>query len=336
MRKLLSLVLVALLMLVSVAALAEDNGVLVLYASTPEPYLTDMIKGYEAATGVKVELVSAGTSELYKRVLAEGDEPMCDVLRGGMMWGSYVPIADYLMEYDSPMNDALPADCQSILGSIYGFNYIGSCFMVNNAVLAELGVEVKGYQDLLQPELKGKITLPDPTLTSSGWEQVVNMLFAMGGGDTEEGWDYVRSLMENGVVLNSSSSGTHKSVADGEYAVALVCESMVTPYIEQGLDVSIVWMEEGVIMNSDGIAIVKNCPNPENAKAFIDYLLSREFQNKMLEATPQLRTVLPDLDVEMKLTPIEEITLIDCDYEYLSTNKDAMLDHMKDIMTDFM
>lgn len=338
MKKVFAFVLVLSLFLTSCAALAEDN-VLVLYASTPEPYLTDMIVGFEELTGIKVELVSAGTSELYKKVQAEADAPIADILRGGMMWGSYAAIDDFLMDYVSPLNDQLPDNCKCIYDSIYGFNYIGTVIMVNNAELAKLGVEVNGWADLLQPELKGKVTIPDPTQTSSGWEAVVAMLYAMGGGDTEEGWAFIRSIMENGAVMASGSGACHKSVADGEYAIGLVAESMATTYIAEGLDISIVWPEEGTIMNSDGIAAVKNCHHPENAKKFIDYLISDTYQNICLTRTPQLRPVLSDLDIELTLTPVEEITMLDIaqeDYEYLAGHKDDMLDAMKDIMTDFM
>ena len=338
MKKSLVLAIAAATVLCASAAMAEDGEVLNLYASTPEPYLTSMINGFEESTGIKVELVSGGTSELYKRVETEieNGDVECDILRGGMMWGSYVPIKDCLMEYESPYNENLPEDCQCIFGSIYGFNYVPSVIMVNTEKLEELGVEVKGYKDLLQPELNGMVTIPDPTQTSSGWEQVVNMLFAMGGGDTDEGWAYVNDLMANGLVINASSSATHKSVADGEYAVGLVAEGMATTYIAEGLPIEIVWPEEGCVMNSDGIAAVKGCPHPESAKAFIDYLISETYQNICLQDTPQLRPVLSDLDQELQLTPMEEIYKIDVDYEYLSSNKEQMLDHMKDIMTDYM
>lgn len=336
MKKIFSLVLVSLLLLMSFAAFAEDGEVLVLYASRTEPYLTNTVNQFTEATGIEVEVVSAGTAELQKRIEAEGDEPLGDVMLGGMMYGSYLPMDEYWMDYDSPLNDTLPADAQCIAGSIYGFSYVGSCLMINNAMLEELGIEVNGYQDLLQPELKGKIVMPDPTQTSSGWEQLVNILYAMGDGDPDAGWDFVRQLMENGMVLTSGSSASHKAVADGEYAVGLVCEAMVTTYIEEGMDIGLVWMEEGVIMNCDGIAAIKNCKHPESAKAFVDFLISEEYQNLLLAETPQVRPVLSDLDTELKLTPIDEINVISCDYDYISTNKDAILEQMKDIMTDYL
>ncbi len=43
----------------------------------------------------------------------------------------------------------------------------------------------------------------DPSTSSSASEHLINMLYAMGDGDPEKGWDYVRKFCENldGVLL---------------------------------------------------------------------------------------------------------------------------------------
>ena len=43
-------------------------------------------------------------------------------------------------------------------------------------------------------------------------------------------------------------------------------------------EVSVIYPEEGTVWLPTGTAIVKNCPHPENAKKFIDFLLSEECQ----------------------------------------------------------
>lgn len=73
---------------------------------------------------------------------------------------------------------------------------------------------------LLNPELKGKIVFADPQASSSSFEHLVNMLYAMGTDGQPNGWDYVREFckqLPNGCV--NSSSAVYKGVADGEYAV---------------------------------------------------------------------------------------------------------------------
>ena len=55
-------------------------------------------------------------------------------------------------------------------------------------MLKELGVEVNGYADLLQPELVGKIASADPASSSSAFCQLTNMLLAMGGYEDDAAW----------------------------------------------------------------------------------------------------------------------------------------------------
>ena len=95
--------------------------------------------------------------------------------------------------------------------------------MINTDLIGD--IEVNGYADLLNPELKGKIVFADPQASSSSFEHLVNMLYAMGTDGQPNGWDYVREFckqLPNGCV--NSSSAVYKGVADGEYAVGLTFE----------------------------------------------------------------------------------------------------------------
>ncbi len=70
------------------------------------------------------------------------------------------------------------------------YNSDGSCILVNTDLIGDIKIE--GYEDLLNPELKGKIAYPDPASSSSAFNQLTNMLVAMGGDyESQEGWDYV-------------------------------------------------------------------------------------------------------------------------------------------------
>lgn len=307
-----------------------EGGTLVLYASTPEDFLQVVTASFEAATGIKVEVVSAGTGELYKRIEAEGDNPLGDVMLGGMVSSGFAPNGGLWEPYVS-VNDAdLPAEFRNTTGNVTGFSLVPSALMLNNDLLD--GIQVAGYEDLLDPALKGKLVMPDPISTSSGWEQLVNILYAMGGGDTDEGWAYVDKLLANldGKVLQSSGA-VHKGVADGEYAVGLIAEAMADPYIQQGLNVSKVFMSEGVVVNLDGVAIIKGAKNMDSAKKFIDFLTSKEFQEEMASIALPRRPVRTDITVptDNGLTPTEDIKQLAVDYDYIAQHKTDMQEKFK-------
>ena len=113
--------------------------------------------------------------------------------------------------------------------------------MINTDLIGD--IEINGYADLLNPELKGKIVFADPQASSSSFEHLVNMLYAMGTDGQPNGWDYVREFckqLPNGCV--NSSSAVYKGVADGEYAVGLTFEQGAATYVSQG-NIKVVYME---------------------------------------------------------------------------------------------
>lgn len=89
-------------------------------------------------------------------------------------------------------------------------------------------MKIDGFEDLLNPELKGTIAFGDPVNSSSAFQSLLAMLYGMGkDGDplSDQAWDYVDQFIANldGKMCNSSSQ-VYKGVAEGEYVVGLTWE----------------------------------------------------------------------------------------------------------------
>src|SRR5699024_10583097 len=113
-----------------------------------------------------------------------------------------------------------------------------------------------GYEDLLDPALSGRILMADPTSSSSAWNNLSNIM-AVYGYDTDETWDYLRNLLENDLIIASSSSAPFASVADGEYAVGMTYEDGIAPLIESGADnIRLVYPEEGTSASAFSTAVI--------------------------------------------------------------------------------
>jgi iron(III) transport system ATP-binding protein len=61
----------------------HPTNVVTVYTSHESSTVNPIIKGYQAKNGIKVELVAAGTGELLKRIEAEKNNPLADVIWGG-------------------------------------------------------------------------------------------------------------------------------------------------------------------------------------------------------------------------------------------------------------
>ncbi|MBE6072879.1 MAG: extracellular solute-binding protein [Clostridium butyricum] len=302
---------------------------LIVYCPHPVEFIDPLVNEFESQTGVEVEVVTAGTGELLKRVESEGDNPLGDIFWGGSL-STLQPKVDLFEEYKSANEDAMVEDYKNKDGHITRFSVIPSVIMVNTNLIGDIKVE--GFQDLLNPELKGKIANADPSKSSSALEHLINQLYAMGNGNPDDGWDYVTELTKNldGKLL-SGSSAVYKGVADGEYTVGLTFEEAAVKYAKDGAPVKVIYPSEGTIAKADGVAIIKGAKNMDNAKKFIDFVTSKEAQT-VVATELNRRSVRNDV-VGEGLEPFENIKMITDDETWVNSNKQVMLDKYKDIIT---
>ena len=303
---------------------------LVVYCPHPLVFIEPIVKKFEATTGIQTEVVAAGTGELLKRIEAESSNPLGDVMWGGSK-STLEPSKKFVEVYHSPEEAAFFDEVKIPDGKLTSFTQIPSVIMVNTKLIGNIKIE--GYQDLLNPALKGKIAHADPSKSSSSFEHLINMLYAMGKGDPDKGWAYVTAFAKNldGKLL-SGSSAVYKGVADGEYTVGLTFEEGAATYVKSKAPVKIVYMSEGVISQSDGSAIIKGAKNMDNAKKFVDFLSSKDTQTLIVNQLNR-RSVRKDTPPGEGLVPMASIKLIKGNDEVVNKSKRLWLEKFKDIYT---
>ena len=225
MKKLITLLL-ALFMIVSFAGCASDapdageeggneetSNQLVIYTPNSDGLLNAVIPAFEEKTGITVELITAGTGDCLTRIESEKENPYADVLFGGMSVANYENNPDLWEEYVSPNDALLPEEYQNYKGAVSRYCLDGSAaLLINLDVFEELGLnpdDFTGYNDLLWPELNGRIAMGDPANSSSAWAELTNMLLVMGEEPYDDAaWTWVESFIGNlnGISIDSSSS----------------------------------------------------------------------------------------------------------------------------------
>ena len=78
--------------------------------------------------------------------------------------------------------------------------------------------------------------------------------------------------------------------------------------------VGFVYPKDGTSAVPDGVALVKGCPNEENAKLFIDFVTSKECQTEQSENWGR-RPVRSDMEVGEGMAKLEDIPLVDYDFD---------------------
>lgn len=206
------------------------------------------------------------------------------------------------------------------------------CLAVNPELRDELGIKIEGYEDLLQPELEGKIIIAAPDASSSGYRQLQTVLATMGDSfDDEKGWDYIKELIPQ-TFSTTSSKDVFNLVSNGEYVAGLSYESSVVAMINDGAPIECVYMKEGNTAMAGGAAIVKTAPNLEAAQAMMDLLSSAEFQDARAEVSAG-RGSNGNCDLK-GLPDSDTLGLVDLDYDYLAEHKDEMINKFTEMYAD--
>ena len=322
---------------------SESNSAtrtLVIYSPNSDTEINNIIPAFEEKTGIDVQLISAGTGECTTRLDAEKENPQADVMFGGVNLGVVTQYPDMFQKYISKNEENVDEAYRNTTGLFTNYMLSGSgCLILNNKLIEEMGLtgEINGYEDLLNPALKGKIAAGDPTKSSSAWAELTNMLLVMGDEPYDDkAWEYVEKYVAqlDGIEL-SSSSAIYKGVSEGEYVVGVSYEDPCVSLLASGDDVTVVYPEEGAVWLPAGSAIVNNCKNLEEAQEFIDFLISDECQS--IISTLTVRGTNSDIEIQNEfMKPLSEIKVVYEDIEKVAEHKSEWQTRYDTIRSDYL
>ncbi len=245
----------------------------------------------QAHPDIKMRTVASGTNEIVQRVKAERRRPL-----GDLVWGvgaeGLAANPDLYEMYQTSEEPAVDPEWVAVAkGEPWLPNNVVPTVLVYNTKLVPAAKAPQTWRDLADPRWKGKVAYAAPDKSGSAYTQLATMVAVF--GDNPAGWKTIEQIMDNAVILQSSSK-VPKGVADGEYEVGLSYENVVGVYVNGGAPVKIVYPADGTSVTPDGNALIKGGPHPENAKLFLDFLQSKAVQEE-LATKLSLRSVRTDV-----------------------------------------
>lgn len=249
--------------------------------ATSESY-KEMFDVFTEKTGVKIDFLSMSSGEVISRTKAEGGKPMADIWFGGGLDAFLEAKQDGLLEaYVSPESSDIPAEFKDEEGFWIGKGITIVGFLVNKDVIEEKGLEIpKTWEDLAKPEYKGEIIMSNPAISGTNYAVVNGLLQIMG---EEKGWDYFSKLNENIPYYGKRGNDPFLKTTEGEFAIGIVPVSKPVVDAKNEYNVEVVFPEDGIPWVPEGVAIFKNTGNLDGAKAFIDFMISKEGQELIAE-----------------------------------------------------
>jgi len=167
----------------------------------------------------------------------------------------------------------------------------------------------KTWADLAQPKYKGKLVMADPSFSSL-------LVTIVGTLAKEHGWQYFEKLRANDIMLVQGNQQVSDMIKRGERVIAVGADAAyVGESKKEGMPLSTLYQEDGSFIIPSPSSVVKGSPNPNAAKAFANFMLSKAVQ----ELFPQeyLYSARADIAGPPGYPLLSSIKMHAVDYDYI-------------------
>ena len=277
----------------------------------------------KAVPEVDIQWVRDSTGVITARILAEKAAPKADIVLGLAASSLLLFKKEGLLEPYQPAGvDKLKAQYKSADGSFTGMDAFLGVVCYNTVEGAKAGTTApKSYKDLLDPKFKGKLVMPHPASSGTGYLMVAAWLQGMG---ETEGWKFMDALHENMAVYTHSGSAPCVQAAKGERLAGLGFDMRGAKEKSNGAPIEVILPSEGAGWDMEASSLIKGSKNLAVAKKVMDWVASKpanELYSKYyaLVAHPEVNNLPPNYpgDAEAKMAKV--------DLEKMAVDREAIL-----------
>jgi iron(III) transport system substrate-binding protein len=124
-------------------------------------------------------------------------------------------------------------------------------------------------------------------------------------------WQYYEALDRNLSQVTKSGGAPGRMAASGETPIGIALAYEVEVAKKQGAPIDVIWPSDGVPWTFEGNGLVKGAKNPQNAKRFLDWAVSK---SAMASYAEWRGTGITRGDVQASGPKITDLKLIDLDF----------------------
>jgi iron(III) transport system substrate-binding protein len=242
----------------------------------------EQLEPYRAAfqaenPGITIDWVRDSTGVITARVLAEKANPRADIIWGLAVTSLLIFEDENLLQPYTPRGaeQLKPAFRDSRNPMVWtGMDAFLSVICYNTVEAKRRGLKAPStWQDLLNPAYKGRITMPNPASSGTGYLTIAAWLQMMG---EQKGWQFMDKLHENiGLYLHSGTAPCNRA-AQGEFAMAIAFDARGALLKQQGAPIEVIIPKEGAGWDMEATAIMRGTRNLAAAQRLADFSVSRK------------------------------------------------------------
>ncbi len=320
-----SVLLLAVIALVLAACSSDDDGTLTVYSGRSEELIAPLIDQFREETGIDVAVRYGGSPEIAATLLEEGDNSPADVVftQDPASIGS-VALEGMLAALPEDLLASVPERFSDREGRWVGVSGRARTVVYDTDRLdaADLPATEDGLTDSswagrvgIAPSNSSFLAFVAAKILLDGEEETLTWLEAMAGNEAP-------SFPNNSSIVGA--------VADGQLESGLVNHYYLLRRLVEQPDATAenYFFPEataGSLVMPAGVGILETSGSPDAARRFIEFLLSRSAQEYFAAETYEYPLV-PGVDADPLLPPIDTITTPDIDLSELATVFDRATD----------
>ncbi|MBK9926113.1 MAG: thiamine ABC transporter substrate-binding protein [Anaerolineales bacterium] len=303
----------------------------------------DVVKAFEEANNAKLVFLQSGDAGavLNKAILTK-DAPLADVLFGvDNTFLSRALEADIFEAYASPelanIPDAFKLDASNNVSPV---DYGDVCINYDKKYFSDNALAVpQSLEDLTKPEYTNLLAVENPATSSTG----LAFLFATIAHFGEDGYvEYWKSLKANGTVVVDgweTAYYTNFSASSGKGPQPMIVSYGTSPAVEvifadppvDDAPTASVLGPDTCFRQIEFVGILKGTQNRALAEKFVDFMLSKQFQEdiplQMFVYPANSTAVLPEVFTKYSQAPEQTATLAS---DVIAANRDKWIQEWTD------
>lgn len=300
-----------------------DGKTINLYGVTDD--IIPVLDAFAEDTGITVENLTLKNGEILERIKNEHDANTVNAdiwFTGGADAFINASESGLLIPYISPGAENIEDDMKDAKGYWTGTSLTIVNWVVNIDVCKKLGIDVPSkWDDLLQPELEGWVSMPNPASSGTGYNTVSAILQTRG---EEKGWDYLNQLIAQVPFFPDRGSDPKNSVIAGEAAVGVNAGTGEMNLAEDYDNIKVIYPSDGTGWWPQPAAILDGCKNEDMAKVFIDWLLSEKGLAEVAKAQ-NAAVVKSGVEIPEGIMELKDIELFATDFKANASEREAIL-----------
>ena len=308
----------------------SPSGKLVIYTGRDEEMVQKVIDQFnEKYPDIEVEFLTMGAQQILERLRGEKANPQADFWWGGTQSALIVGANEDLLHAWKPsFIDSIDTAHKDAEGRWFGEMLLPEVIMINSDVLTkESGPQ--DWDDLLDPKWKDKVLIRG--VLASGTMRTIysSMIVRQGADSPDKGYDWLLQLDANTKEYTQDPNALYLKLTRQEGSVSLWnLQDILLKKYTTDYPFDYIYPKSGAPILVDGVAVVNNAKNLENAKLFVEFLFEKGMVTQLANDYYQIPT-RSDIDKATMPEWYQELDLktFDIDWQLMSEKEAEWMEY---------